>query len=79
MRCSRESLSHFPNSKENDYATQVLLQWFISEQVERKKNASNIVEQLKMIGESGSAMLILDRELGARRIEPSAETNSAAT
>ena len=63
--------------KENDYATQVLLQWFISEQVEEEKNASNIVEQLKMIGNNGSALLILDRELGARKAEAEASTTAA--
>jgi ferritin len=52
--------------KENDYATQVELQWFISEQVEEERNVTVIVEQLKMIGESGPSMLMLDRQLGAR-------------
>jgi ferritin len=52
--------------KEIDYATQVELQWFISEQVEEEKNVTEIVEQVKMIGESGPSMLMLDRQLGAR-------------
>ena len=60
--------------RENDYPAQVLLQWFISEQVEEEKNASNIVEQLKMIGNNGSALLILDRELGARPVKADQET-----
>jgi ferritin len=54
--------------KESDYPAQVLLQWYVSEQVEEEKNANNIVEQLKMIGDNGSALLILDRELGARKM-----------
>ncbi len=52
--------------KENDYPTIVLLQWFISEQVEEEKNAKLIVDQLKFAGDSSSALLILDREMGAR-------------
>lgn len=52
--------------KENDYATQVMLQWFIDEQVEEEKNASQIVEQLKMIEERGTAILYLDKQLGKR-------------
>ena len=52
--------------KENDYATQVMLQWFIDEQVEEEKNASTIVEQVKMIEAKGSAILYLDHELGER-------------
>ena len=53
--------------QENDYPAQVLLQWYISEQVEEEKNATLIVEQLKRIGDDGSALLLLDRELGARK------------
>jgi ferritin len=52
--------------KENDYATQTLLQWFITEQVEEEKNASQIVEQLKMTGGDSTALLLLDRELAGR-------------
>jgi ferritin len=52
--------------KESDPATQVLLQWFITEQVEEEKTAGQIAEQLKMIGDQGVALLMLDRELGTR-------------
>jgi ferritin len=54
-------------NKVNDFATQVALQWFITEQVEEEKSADLIVEQLKMIGNDRPALLILDRELGARK------------
>ncbi len=54
--------------KENDYPAQVMLQWFINEQVEEEKNATAIVEHLKLIGNDGPALLILDRELGARAL-----------
>lgn len=52
--------------KEADYATQVELQWFITEQVEEEKNAGGIVDQLKMIGDNQVALLMLDRQLAAR-------------
>lgn len=51
---------------EKDYPAQVMLQWFINEQVEEEKNASEIVEHLKMIEERGTAMLMLDRQLAQR-------------
>jgi ferritin len=51
---------------ENDYPTQVEVQWFITEQVEEEKNAANILEQLKMVGDNKSALLMLDRELAGR-------------
>ena len=52
---------------ENDYPLQVHLQWFIDEQVEEEKNASEILAMLKLTGESGSGLLMLDRALGERK------------
>ena len=53
--------------KENDYPTQVELQWFITEQVEEEKSAGDIVDQLKMVGDHGPSLIMLDRALGARQ------------
>ena len=52
--------------KENDYASQVELQWFIKEQIEEEKNAAEIIEMLKLSGESGPTLLMMDRQLGMR-------------
>ena len=52
--------------QEKDYAIQVELQWFISEQVEEEKQARQILDQLKMIGDQGTALYLLDKELGER-------------
>ena len=52
--------------EESDYPAQVLLQWFISEQVEEEKTASEIVEHLKMVGGQGAGLLMIDARLGAR-------------
>ena len=52
--------------KENDYPSQVLLQWYIGEQVEEEKHANYIVDTLKMVGEKGQALVMLDRELAKR-------------
>jgi ferritin len=51
---------------EKDNATEIFLQWFVKEQVEEEDSSSSILEQLKLIGESGSALLMLDYELGKR-------------
>ncbi len=51
---------------EKDYPAQVMLQWFINEQVEEEKNATEIVEQLKLIDAHGTAVLMLDHQLGKR-------------
>ncbi len=53
-------------TKENDYATQTFVQWFITEQVEEEKNASQILEQLKAIGDQPAALFMLDGFLGKR-------------
>jgi ferritin len=52
--------------KEKDYAAQVMLQWFINEQVEEEKNAGEIVQQLELIDARGTAALMLDHRLGKR-------------
>ena len=52
--------------READYPTQIEMQWFIQEQVEEEQTATTIIEQLKMIGTSGSALIMLDRHLASR-------------
>ena len=52
--------------KDQDYPAQVMLQWFVTEQVEEEKSATQVVEQLKAIGESKASLLLLDRHLGKR-------------
>jgi ferritin len=52
--------------EEKDYASQSFLQWFIDEQVEEEASATEIVETLKMIGDKGHALVMLDRQLASR-------------
>ena len=51
---------------EKDYASQVLLQWYIEEQVEEEANASEILETLRMAGGKGQALVMMDRALARR-------------
>ena len=55
--------------KEKDYASEVFLQWFVTEQVEEEKSAGEVVEALNMIGDQRPALLMYDRELGKRVTE----------
>ncbi|MGC8855884.1 MAG: ferritin [Anaerolineae bacterium] len=55
--------------KEKDYPAQVMLQWFITEQVEEEKNAAELVAHLKLIEERGTALLMLDHQLAKRNKE----------
>ena len=52
--------------QEKDYPAQVLLNWFVAEQVEEEKSAAGIVERLRMAGENSTALLLLDKEMGER-------------
>ena len=54
---------------EKDFASQVFLQWFITEQVEEEANADEIVKKLEMIGEGRHGIYMLDRELGQREAD----------
>jgi ferritin len=49
-----------------EYPSEVFLQWFVSEQVEEERNATDILQSLRMVGDSGNAMLLIDRQLAAR-------------
>ena len=51
---------------ERDHATASMLNWFIDEQVEEEANASEIVEKLKLIGDSKEGLFMQDKELSAR-------------
>jgi ferritin len=58
--------------EEADYPTQVMLQWFVNEQVDEEKVASDIVDRLRLAGDNKSALLLLETELG-RRTSPVTE------
>ena len=52
--------------KEKDHPTHNMLQWFISEQVEEEANVESIVTQMKMVGDQGPGLFMIDREMKAR-------------
>ncbi len=52
--------------EKKDNAAKIMLQWFITEQVEEEKTASDILETLKMVADKPQALIMLDRELGRR-------------
>lgn len=52
--------------REKDYAAQVFLQWFLAEQVEEEHSAQQILETLRIVGDQGTALLMVDRQLATR-------------
>ncbi|MCI1741806.1 MAG: ferritin [Prevotella sp.] len=63
--------------RENDYATESMLQWFIDEQVEEEDNARDIIDKLDMIKEDGFGIYMLDKELGGRVYQQAAPLNNS--
>lgn len=53
--------------KGNDFATNAMLQWFVTEQVEEEESANEVVQKLKLVGD-GSGLFMVDQELGARPV-----------
>ena len=54
---------------DRDYASQVFLEWFITEQVEEEKNSSQVLESVRRVGDNQAALVMLDRELAPRTPE----------
>ncbi|MGB9827442.1 MAG: ferritin [Thermosphaera sp.] len=53
--------------KHEDKATEAFLQWFINEQVEEEKNASDLLAKVKLVGDNIAGILALDRMLAERK------------
>jgi ferritin len=54
---------------DRDFASQVFLEWFITEQVEEEKTSSHVLENVRRVGSDQAALVMLDRELGQRGAE----------
>ncbi|MEO0288966.1 MAG: ferritin [candidate division WOR-3 bacterium] len=52
--------------KENDYASESFLKWYVDEQVEEEDSFLKIVTVLEKIKDSANALFMLDHELGKR-------------
>jgi ferritin len=53
--------------EEKDHATKSVLQWFIDEQVEEEASAQEIIDSLKLLGDKGHGIYMLDKELKTRQ------------
>jgi ferritin len=55
-------------AEEKDYATEVLAQWYVTEQVEEEKNATEILQTIDLVGNSAQGLFLLNVELGKRNL-----------
>ena len=51
---------------EKDHASQIFLEWYVTEQVEEEENDNDIIAQLKWIKDNPQGLMMLDRELAGR-------------
>lgn len=58
---------------ERDHATNIFLQWFVSEQVEEEASVGAIVDRLHLIKDDPSGLFMLDTEMGKRVFDLNAE------
>jgi ferritin len=52
--------------EQRDHATNIFMQWFVTEQVEEEENASGVLEKVKQVEGTRGGLFMLDRELGSR-------------
>ena len=51
---------------ERDHATQIFLNWYVTEQVEEESNDNEIIAQLSLIKDNPNGLFMLDKQLGSR-------------
>ena len=55
---------------EKDHATQIFLQWFVTEQIEEEGNDNDIISKLELAGSKGNGLFLIDKELSTRVYNP---------
>jgi ferritin len=48
---------------ERDHATNIFLQWFVTEQIEEEATVNDIIGRLKLVGERGEGLFMINNEL----------------
>jgi ferritin len=54
--------------EEKDFATQSFIKWYVDEQVEEEKNATEILQTVGLVGNSAQGVFLLNVELGKRKL-----------
>lgn len=60
--------------QEKDHALEIMLQWFVNEQVEEESSFGQVLADLKLVKDDGRGLLMLNRELATRVFVPPATT-----
>ena len=59
--------------EEKDHATNIFLQWFVTEQVEEEASTDAVVKKLDLMRDAPNALFMIDRELAQRVFTPPAD------
>lgn len=52
--------------EEKDHASNIFLQWFVTEQVEEEESVGAVLDELRLVADNKSGLFLINRELGAR-------------
>jgi len=63
----------------SDRPAQVMLQWFVNEQMEEEASARALLGRLKLAGSTGLGLLLIDQELATGKIPGGTPTTGAST
>ncbi|HYN77355.1 MAG TPA: ferritin [Lamprocystis sp. (in: g-proteobacteria)] len=64
---------------EKDHATNIFLQWFVTEQIEEEATVKDIIGRLRLFGDQGYGLLMIDSELGGISKQMGATSGAATT
>ena len=62
--------------EEKDHATNIFLQWFVTEQIEEEANDNEIIAKLKLAGKECNGLFMIDKELATRVFTPPPTTSN---
>ncbi|WP_295587983.1 ferritin [uncultured Lamprocystis sp.] len=64
---------------EKDHATNVFLHWFVTEQIEEEATVKDVLGRLRIFGDQGQSLMMIDNELAAlaQQINQAAATAAA--
>jgi ferritin len=60
--------------EERDHASQIFLQWFVTEQIEEEESVGEVLTKLKMLNNVPGGMFTMDQDLGQRKAISSVDT-----
>lgn len=63
---------------EKDHASAILLQWYVTEQVEEEANDNDVLARLRLVGKDGNGLFMLDKDLATRVFTPPATAADGA-